>query len=86
MPWTTTTSQQTFHNCLVVRSWRDPCHAMEEETSKASRSKSRSREKNQEKLQMEAVIHMIDQLHVAGCLGRQSLLSRLINRLFTIVW
>jgi len=78
MPWTTTTSQQTFHNCLVVRSWRDPCHAMEEETSKASRSKSRSSEKNQEKLQMEAVIHMIDQ--VAGCLRRQSLLWRLIMR------
>jgi hypothetical protein len=55
---------------------------MEEETSKASRSKSRSREKNQEKLQMEAVIHMIDQ--VAGCLRRLSLLWRF--RHFTIVW
>jgi hypothetical protein len=51
---------------------------MAEETSKASRSKSRSSEKNQEKLQMEAVIHMIDQ--VAGCLRRQSLLWRLIMR------
>lgn len=83
--WTRITSvaigQQTCHNCLVVRSWHDPCHAMAEEKSKASSAKSRSSQNHQEKLRMEdRVIHTIHQ--VAGCLGRQPLLSRH----FTIVW
>jgi hypothetical protein len=89
MPQATITSVATDHETLhmVVRPWHDPCQAMAEKTSKASsRRKTRSRQNHQKELQMEAVIHMIDQLHVAGCLGRQSLLWRLINRLFTIVW